>query len=203
MGKNNSSAAGAKENKTINTNNANGSKPAETIEEAAAILGRVFKPETEPAEKPTEQAEPTEQKTDTAEAAAKAETAAKEAPQQSPDLFSEPAPKPLTFAEMQAKINAELSRLKEQQERAAKREILVNCKRQMKEYSERLAQTENFEADFCRLSFQTLAEEYNSRQAFKESFLISNPAIIRKFCDILAEEVGAKIKEIETEIING
>ncbi len=190
MGKNNNGANSAKQN--TNTNNANGAKgstkPAETIEEAKAILDKVFKPETQTEEAPkivlTASAIVPAAKTD--EAAAPAE----------------PEPQPLTFAEMQAKINAELSRLKQQQERAAKRETLVNCKREMKEYCDRLAQTESFEADFCRLSFQTLGEEY-SRQNFKDSFLISNPAIIRKFCDILAAEVDTKIKEIEHEIING
>lgn len=189
MGKNNNGAESAKASQTNNTKNAaatGDSKPAQTIEEAKAILDKVFKPE---AEKPAEAA--TTEAPATAPEAAKAETKP-----------AQPENKPLTFAEMQAKINAELSRLKQQQERAAKRETLVNCRNEMKEYSERLANTENFEAEFCRLSFQTLGEEY-SRQNFKDSFLISNPAIIRKFCDILAAEVDGKIKEIETEIING
>lgn len=187
MGKTTNSAESAKTNQTTNVET-----QAAVTEKAKSILDKVFivdgikgtpaeaKPEAEKAQ-PT----PTE-----------------ETPKQSPELFTTQEPKALTFAEMQAKINAELSRLKEQQERAVKRETLVNCQLQMKSFSEKLAQTENFEADFCRLSFQTLGEEY-SRQSFKDSFLISNPAIIRKFCDILAEEVKTKIKEIETELING
>lgn len=207
MGKNNNGAESAKASQTNNTKNAaatGDSKPAQTIEEAKAILDKVFKPETQTEEAPkivlTASAIVPAAKTE--EAAAPAETApeTEEAPKQPTEPKSEP--QPLTFAEMQAKINAELSRLKQQQERAAKRETLVNCKREMKEYCDRLAQTESFEADFCRLSFQTLGEEY-SRQNFKDSFLISNPAIIRKFCDILAAEVDTKIKEIENEIING
>lgn len=193
MGKNNNGAESAKASQTNNTKNAaatGDSKPAQTIEEAKAILDKVFKPE---AEKPAEAA------TTEAPATAPEPTKAAEAAAEKP---AQPENKPLTFAEMQAKINAELSRLKQQQERAAKRETLVNCRNEMKEYSDRLANTENFEAEFCRLSFQTLGEEY-SRQNFKDSFLISNPAIIRKFCDILAAEVDGKIKEIETEIING
>lgn len=157
-----------------------------------------------PAEEPTKQetpkqAEPAKTETKTEQPAAPAaqedENAAKVA------AFAAELKRKQSLAEMQRQINEELQRLNHKKEVADKRNVFLTCSGKMDEYLKLLKEEGEFETNLCRLSFEIFEKDSYGRENFKDFMTVSNTAIVTKFCNVLKEEIAAKVAELETELL--
>ena len=205
-------------------------EPAKTETPKAEAKPAGAKPETKPetkTEKPAaapaptkteapKTAEPTKQETPKQAEPAKTEQPAAPAPAAAPKPAATPqedenAAKVAAFAaelkrkqslaEMQRQINEELQRLNHKKEVADKRNVFLTCSGKMDEYLKLLKEEGEFETNLCRLSFEIFEKDSYGRENFKDFMTVSNTAIVTKFCNVLKEEIAAKVAELETELL--
>ena len=106
-----------------------------------------------------------------------------------------------SLAEMQRQINEELQRLNHKKEVADKRNVYLTCSGKMDEYLKLLREEGEFETNLCRLSFEIFEKDSYGRENFKDFMTVTNTAIVTKFCNVLKEEIAAKVAELETELL--
>ena len=227
MEKNNKTVAAATKKETANAATS-AAKTATTSSTAAGLKPTAEKPETPKAEaKPAaapaptkteapKTAEPTKQETPKQAEPAKTEQPAAPAPAAAPKPAATPqedenAAKVAAFAaelkrkqslaEMQRQINEELQRLNHKKEVADKRNVFLTCSGKMDEYLKLLKEEGEFETNLCRLSFEIFEKDSYGRENFKDFMTVSNTAIVTKFCNVLKEEIAAKVAELETELL--
>ena len=219
MEKNNKTVAAATKKETANAATS-AAKTATTSSTAAGVKPAAEKPEAPKAEaKPAAPAAaPAPTKTETPKQAepAKTEQPAAPAPAAEPKPAAAPqddenAAKVAAFAaelkrkqslaEMQRQINEELQRLNHKKEVADKRNVFLTCSGKMDEYLKLLKEEGEFETNLCRLSFEIFEKDSYGRENFKDFMTVSNTAIVTKFCNVLKEEIAAKVAELETELL--
>ena len=218
MEKNNKTVAAATKKETANA--ATSAAKTATASTAAGVKPAAEKPEAPKAEaKPAAAAAaPAPTKTETPKQAepAKTEQPAAPAPAAEPKPAAAPqddenAAKVAAFAaelkrkqslaEMQRQINEELQRLNHKKEVADKRNVFLTCSGKMDEYLKLLKEEGEFETNLCRLSFEIFEKDSYGRENFKDFMTVSNTAIVTKFCNVLKEEIAAKVAELETELL--
>lgn len=219
MEKNNKTVAAATKKETANA--ATSAAKTATASTAAGVKPAAEKPEAPKAEaKPAAPAPaaPAPTKTETPKQAepAKTEQPAAPAPAAEPKPAAAPqddenAAKVAAFAaelkrkqslaEMQRQINEELQRLNHKKEVADKRNVFLTCSGKMDEYLKLLKEEGEFETNLCRLSFEIFEKDSYGRENFKDFMTVSNTAIVTKFCNVLKEEIAAKVAELETELL--
>ncbi|MBR3577364.1 MAG: hypothetical protein IKN98_01135 [Bacteroidales bacterium] len=224
MEKNNKTVAAATKKETANAATS-AAKTATTSSTAAGLKPAAEKPETPKAEaKPAapaatpaptktetpKTAEPTKQETPKQAEPAKTETKTEQpaAPAAQEDenaakvaAFAAELKRKQSLAEMQRQINEELQRLNHKKEVADKRNVFLTCSGKMDEYLKLLKEEGEFETNLCRLSFEIFEKDSYGRENFKDFMTVSNTAIVTKFCNVLKEEIAAKVAELETELL--
>ena len=211
--KNETANAATSAAKTATPSTAAGVKPAAEKPEAPKAEAKPAAPAATPA--PTKTAEPT--KTETPKAETKTEQPAAPAPAAEPKpaapaaqedenaakvaAFAAELKRKQSLAEMQRQINEELQRLNHKKEVADKRNVFLTCSGKMDEYLKLLKEEGEFETNLCRLSFEIFEKDSYGRENFKDFMTVSNTAIVTKFCNVLKEEIAAKVAELETELL--
>lgn len=192
MEKNNKTVAAATKKETANA--ATSAAKTATASTAAGVKPAAEKPEAPKAEaKPAAPAPAAEPKP--AAAPQDDENAAKVA------AFAAELKRKQSLAEMQRQINEELQRLNHKKEVADKRNVFLTCSGKMDEYLKLLKEEGEFETNLCRLSFEIFEKDSYGRENFKDFMTVSNTAIVTKFCNVLKEEIAAKVAELETELL--
>ena len=218
MEKNNKTVAAATKKETANAATS-AAKTATTSSTAAGLKPAAEKPETPKAEAkpaapaaataPTKTETPkTETKTEQPAAPAQAAEPKPAAPAAQEDenaakvaAFAAELKRKQSLAEMQRQINEELQRLNHKKEVADKRNVFLTCSGKMDEYLKLLKEEGEFETNLCRLSFEIFEKDSYGRENFKDFMTVSNTAIVTKFCNVLKEEIAAKVAELETELL--
>lgn len=210
-----------KETATAATSAAKNTNAASTSAAKTATAAQTADPATPTAQAKTESAKPTAApapaKTETAKAATPATPAAAPAtPSAAPAAPAAPAAQETpanvaefaaelnrreSFAELQKRLNEELQRLNHKKEVADKRNVFLTCSGKMDEYLKLLKEEGEFETNLCRLSFEIFEKDSYGRENFKDFMTVSNTAIVTKFCNVLKEEIAAKVAELETELL--
>ena len=204
--------------KTATPSTAAGVKPAAEKPEAPKAEAKPAAPAAATA--PTKTAEPTKTaapaKTETPKAETKTEQPAAPAPAAEPKpapaaqedenaakvaAFAAELKRKQSLAEMQRQINEELQRLNHKKEVADKRNVYLTCSGKMDEYLKLLREEGEFETNLCRLSFEIFEKDGYGRENFKDFMTVTNTAIVTKFCNVLKEEIAAKVAELETELL--
>ncbi|MBQ3751692.1 MAG: hypothetical protein II865_10380 [Bacteroidales bacterium] len=194
--------------KTATASTAAGVKPAAEKPEAPKAEAKPAAPAAAPAPTKTEtpkQAEPAKTEQPAAPAPA-AEPKPAAAPQDDENAakvaaFAAELKRKQSLAEMQRQINEELQRLNHKKEVADKRNVFLTCSGKMDEYLKLLKEEGEFETNLCRLSFEIFEKDSYGRENFKDFMTVSNTAIVTKFCNVLKEEITAKVAELETELL--
>ncbi|MBR4919447.1 MAG: hypothetical protein IKZ52_09560 [Bacteroidales bacterium] len=194
--------------KTATASTAAGVKPAAEKPEAPKAEAKPAAPAAAPAPTKTEtpkQAEPAKTEQPAAPAPA-AEPKPAAAPQDDENAakvaaFAAELKRKQSLAEMQRQINEELQRLNHKKEVADKRNVFLTCSGKMDEYLKLLKEEGEFETNLCRLSFEIFEKDSYGRENFKDFMTVSNTAIVTKFCNVLKEEIAAKVAELETELL--
>lgn len=194
--------------KTATASTAAGVKPAAEKPEAPKAEAKPAAPAAAPAPTKTEtpkQAEPAKTELPAAPAPA-AEPKPAAAPQDDENAakvaaFAAELKRKQSLAEMQRQINEELQRLNHKKEVADKRNVFLTCSGKMDEYLKLLKEEGEFETNLCRLSFEIFEKDSYGRENFKDFMTVSNTAIVTKFCNVLKEEIAAKVAELETELL--
>lgn len=216
MEKNNKTVAAATKKETANA--ATSAAKTATASTAAGVKPAAEKPEAPKAEaKPAAPAAapaPTKQETPKQAEPAKTEQPAAPAPAAEPKpaaqedenaakvaAFAAELKRKQSLAEMQRQINEELQRLNHKKEVADKRNVFLTCSGKMDEYLKLLKEEGEFETNLCRLSFEIFEKDSYGRENFKDFMTVSNTAIVTKFCNVLKEEIAAKVAELETELL--
>lgn len=216
MEKNNKTVAAATKKETANA--ATSAAKTATASTAAGVKPAAEKPEAPKAEaKPAAPAAapaPTKQETPKQAEPAKTEQPAAPAPAAEPKpaaqedenaakvaAFAAELKRKQSLAEMQRQINEELQRLNHKKEVADKRNVFLTCSGKMDEYLKLLREEGEFETNLCRLSFEIFEKDSYGRENFKDFMTVSNTAIVTKFCNVLKEEIAAKVAELETELL--
>ena len=106
-----------------------------------------------------------------------------------------------SFAELQKRLNEELQRLNHKKEIADKRDVFLQCGGKIDEYLKQLREETEFETNLCRLSFEIFEKDNYGRESFKDFMTVSNTAIVQKFCNVLKDEIAAKVAELENELL--
>ena len=218
MEKNTKAVAAATKKETANAATS-AAKTATTSSTAAGLKPAAEKPETPKAEAkpaapaaataPTKTETPkTETKTEQPAAPAQAAEPKPAAPAAQEDenaakvaAFAAELKRKQSLAEMQRQINEELQRLNHKKEVADKRNVFLTCSGKMDEYLKLLKEEGEFETNLCRLSFEIFEKDSYGRENFKDFMTVSNTAIVTKFCNVLKEEIAAKVAELETELL--
>lgn len=200
--------------KTATPSTAAGVKPAAEKPEAPKAEAKPAAPAAATA--PTKTAEPTktaapaktETKTEQPAAPAPAAEPKPAAPAAQEDenaakvaAFAAELKRKQSLAEMQRQINEELQRLNHKKEVADKRNVYLTCSGKMDEYLKLLREEGEFETNLCRLSFEIFEKDGYGRENFKDFMTVTNTAIVTKFCNVLKEEIAAKVAELETELL--
>ena len=205
MEKTTKAVAAATKKETANANTNSAAKTA-TPNTAAA------KPETKPAEQTKPEAQPAAEPTPEAAPAAAAPSptaaalAAKEQELKEKNAaklaaLGEEMKKKQSFAELQKRLNDELQRLNHKKEIADKRDVFLQCGGKIDEYLKQLREETEFETNLCRLSFEIFEKDNYGRESFKDFMTVSNTAIVQKFCNVLKDEIAAKVAELENELL--
>ena len=206
--KNETANAATSAAKTATASTAAGVKPAAEKPEAPKAEAKPAAPAAAPAPTKTEtpkQAEPAKTEQPAAPAPA-AEPKPAAAPQDDENAakvaaFAAELKRKQSLAEMQRQINEELQRLNHKKEVADKRNVFLTCSGKMDEYLKLLKEEGEFETNLCRLSFEIFEKDSYGRENFKDFMTVSNTAIVTKFCNVLKEEITAKVAELETELL--
>ena len=200
--KNETANAATSAAKTATPSTAAGVKPAAEKPEAPKAEAKPAAPAAATA--PTKTAAPA--KTETPKADTKTEQPAAPAAQEDENAakvaaFAAELKRKQSLAEMQRQINEELQRLNHKKEVADKRNVYLTCSGKMDEYLKLLKEEGEFETNLCRLSFEIFEKDSYGRENFKDFMTVSNTAIVTKFCNVLKEEIAAKVAELETELL--
>ena len=200
--KNETANAATSAAKTATPSTAAGVKPAAEKPEAPKAEAKPAAPAAATA--PTKTAAPA--KTETPKADTKTEQPAAPAAQEDENAakvaaFAAELKRKQSLAEMQRQINEELQRLNHKKEVADKRNVYLTCSGKMDEYLKLLKEEGEFETNLCRLSFEIFEKDSYGRENFKDFMTVSNTAIVTKFCNVLKEEITAKVAELETELL--
>lgn len=204
--KNETANAATSAAKTATASTAAGVKPAAEKPEAPKAEAKPAAPAAAPA--PTKQETPKQAEPAKTEQPAAPAPAAEPKPAAQEDenaakvaAFAAELKRKQSLAEMQRQINEELQRLNHKKEVADKRNVFLTCSGKMDEYLKLLKEEGEFETNLCRLSFEIFEKDSYGRENFKDFMTVSNTAIVTKFCNVLKEEIAAKVAELETELL--
>ena len=100
---------------------------------------------------------------------------------------------------IKAQLEEQLKRIAYKNEIANNREKFLETKKDLVKVKETLGRETMFESNDMSIIFKSRVQDNYSR----DSFSISNRALILKFIDCLSGEIDAKVREIETELIVG
>ena len=111
------------------------------------------------------------------------------------------APKAETIEQLQKRLETELTRLNHKKTLAKNREHFIDSMGSLQLYIDDLNNENEFETQSGKLTFQVLKTD-RYQPNFKDTFSITNTALIKKFCFMLVSEMKEKIATLETEFLN-
>ena len=102
-----------------------------------------------------------------------------------------------TIEELQKKLKIQLDKLNEKKILADNREVFLSTKEKLQQFRESLDCT-GFESKQGKVVLKMTVDSYRDT----DILAISNPALLRKFAEIILKEIDIKISEIETLLLN-
>jgi hypothetical protein len=102
-----------------------------------------------------------------------------------------------SIEELQKRLKIQLDKLNEKKILADNREVFLSTKEKLQQFRESLDCT-GFESKQGKVVLKMTVDSYRDT----DILAISNPALLRKFAEIILKEIDIKISEIETLLLN-
>lgn len=102
-----------------------------------------------------------------------------------------------SIEELQKKLKIQLDKLNEKKILADNREIFLVTKEKLQQFKESI-ECSGFESKHGKVVVKMTVDSYRDTDILS----ISNPALLRKFAEIILKEIDMKISEIEYQLLN-